>query len=200
MPLRIIAAALVSAVLMFLWGFVFWGPVINATARLNDSLPAEEELNILAPMRASQLPTGMYVYPGPLADMNDAEAKAEWDKKLADGPVFHLAYQQQGASPMDAAMFVKGFAHNFVVALIAATLLALAAPALGGYTGRVGFLVLLTLLGVVWTNPTNVIWWFHTTNHALGHMLYEFVAGLLMALATAAIVRTPRDQRVTQAS
>ena len=199
MPIRVIVAAIVSAVLMFLWGFVFWGPVINATARLNDTLPAEEELNILAPMRAAQLPTGMYVYPGPLADMNDAEAKAAWDKKLADGPVFHLAYRQQGASPMDPAMFAQGFAHNFVVALIAATLLAIAAPALGGYTSRVGFLVLLTLLGVVWTNPANVIWWFHTTNHALGHMLYEFVAGVLMALATAAIVRAPRDQRVTQA-
>lgn len=199
MPTRIIVAALVSAVLMFLWGFVFWGPVINATARLNDTLPAEEELNILAPMRAARLPTGMYVYPGPLADMNDAEANAAWDKKLADGPVFHLAYQQQGASPMDPAMFVKGFAHNFVVALIAATLLALAAPALGGYTSRAGFLILLTLLGVLWTNPANVIWWFHTPQHALGHMLYEFVAGVLMALATAAIIRTPRDQRVTQA-
>jgi hypothetical protein len=198
MPKRIIFAALVSAVLMFLWGFVYWGPVINATTRLNDTLPAEEELNILAPMRAAQLPTGMYVYPGPLVDMNDAEAKTEWEKKLADGPVFQLAYQQQGTSPMDPAMFAKGLAHNFVVALIAATLLALAAPALGGYSSRVGFLILLTVLGVVWTNPGNVIWWFHTTNHALGHMLYEFVAGLLMALATAAIVRAPRDQRVTQ--
>lgn len=198
MPLRIITAAIVSAVLMFLWGFLYWGPVINATARLNATLPAEEELNILAPMRGAQLPTGMYLYPGPLADMNDAEATAAWEKKLADGPVFHLAYQQQGASPMDPAMFVQGFAHTFVVALIAATLLAMAAPALGGYTHRVGFLVLLTLLGVVWTNPANVIWWFHTPNHALGHMLYEFIAGLLMALATAAIVRTPRDQRLTQ--
>jgi hypothetical protein len=198
MPIRIIAAALVSAVLMFLWGFLYWGPVINATARLNDVLPAEEELNILAPIRAARLPTGMYVYPGPLADMNDAEAKTEWDKKLSEGPVFHLAYQEQGASPMDPTMFAQGFAHNFVVALIAATLLALAVPALGGYTSRVGFLILLTLLGVMWTNPANVIWWFHTPEHALGHMLYEFVAGALMALATAAIIRAPRDQRVTQ--
>jgi hypothetical protein len=199
MAKRVVTAAALSAILMFAWGFIYWGPVINAAPRLNESLPATAELDVLAPLRSAKLPSGMYLYPGPLADMNDKEAKEAWDKKAKEGPVFLMAYSQEGADPMDPAMFAKGLAHNFAVALVAATLLALASPALGGYLSRVGFMLVLTLLGVIWTNPANAIWWFHPIDHTLGHMLYEFIAGVFMAIVSAAIVRTPRDQRVTQA-
>lgn len=197
MAIRVIGAAIASAVLMFAWGFVFWGPVFNATARIHEALPADAELDLLAPMRAAEMPSGMYVYPGPLADMGDPEAVDAWNKKLADGPLFQLAYQRGGASPMEPATMAKGLAHNFLIALLAGMLLATATPALSGYSSRVGFVVVLTLVGIVWTNVGDVIWWFHSIRYCLGHMLYEGVAGLLMALVTAAIVRTPRDQRLT---
>lgn len=200
MAARVVAAAVFSAVLMFLWGFIYWGPVINATARLNEPLPAEAELDVIAPMRSAAMPSGMYVYPGPVADMSDKDASSAWEKKFREGPVLHMAYRQQGGTPMDPETFAKGLVHNFVIALLAATLLAMATPALGGYSRRVGFLVVLSVLAAIWTNVGNVIWWFHPVRYCLGHMLYEVVAGLLMALVTAAIVRAPRDQRLTTAA
>jgi len=189
MAVRVVAAAVVSAVLMFAWGFVFWGPVINAGYRLTDALSAETELDVLAPLRAAKTPDGMYVYPAPIPDMGDKAAQQAHNAKMEEGPVFHMAYRQAGVSPMDAMMFAQGLAHNFVIALLAAGLLATVVHGLPSYASRVGVLLLVSLIAAIWTNLGNVIWWFHTPKYAGGQILYTVVAGLLMALATASIVR-----------
>jgi hypothetical protein len=189
MAMRVLGAAVLSAVLMFFWGFVFWGPVLNMTAKLMSPLPVAAELDTLAPLRANNVPDGMYVYPGPLADLNDEAADAAWTKKIEEGPVFHMAYHQNGISPMDPMMFAKGLAHNFVIALISALLLTMVLSSLPTYGRRVLFLTVVSLIAAIWTNVGDVIWWFHTPKYAAGQIVYTAVAGLLMALATAAIVR-----------
>src|SRR5688500_2532321 len=105
MALRVGLAAVLSAVLMFFWGFVYWGRVPHMTSRLMDTLPEETQLDVVAPLRGGNTPDGMYVYPGPLADMGNEEAVKAWEKKLAEGPVFHMAYHQAGVSPMDPLIF-----------------------------------------------------------------------------------------------
>jgi hypothetical protein len=196
MALRVIAAAFLSAILMFGWGFVYWGPVLNMTSRLMAMLPEDTELDVVAPLRAGNTPNGMYVYPGPLADMSDQAAAKEWEQQLAEGPVFHMAYHRAGISPMDPMMFVKGFAHSFVIGLLAATLLATVVHGLPTYASRVGILLLVTIIAAVWTNVGDLIWWFHTPEYAVGQIAYQVVSGLLMALATAAIVK-PRGMVTT---
>jgi hypothetical protein len=189
MALRVIAAAALSAVLMFFWGFVYWGPVLNMTTRLMDTLPEDTELDVVAPLRASNTPDGMYVYPGPLADMNDEAAKQAWEKKLAEGPVFHMAFHQAGVSPMDPVMFAKGLAHSFVISLLSAVLLATVVHGLPTYASRVGVLLLVAVIAAIWTNVGSAIWWFHPVDYAAGQIAYELGGGLLMALATAAIIK-----------
>jgi hypothetical protein len=186
---RIILAAVLSAVAMFFWGFVFWGPVLNMTGRLMGPLPETAERDVLPPLRAAQTPDGMYVYPGPMPAGGDEVATEAWEKKLAEGPVFHLAYHQSGVPPMDPVMFAKGLAHSFVVALLSALILAMALPALPDYGRRVVLLALVAFVAAIWTNAGNVIWWFHTPEYCMGQIAYTIVAGLLMALITAAIVR-----------
>jgi hypothetical protein len=193
MALRIFGAAVLSALAMFFWGFVYWGPALNMTARLMRPLPADAELDVLAPLRAAETPSGMYVYPGPMAAVGDKAAQTEWEKKLTEGPVMHMAYHSGGSSPMDPVMLAKGFVHGFVVALIAAGLLATVVEALPSYGRRVLVLVLASLIAAVWTNFGNAIWWFHTVEYAAGQAVYTFIAGLLMALVTAAIVRPARS-------
>jgi hypothetical protein len=189
MALRVIAAAVISAVLMFFWGFVYWGPVLNMTSRLMDTLPEETELDVVAPLRATNTPDGMYVYPGPLADPSDNVAEKAWEKKLAEGPGFHMAYRQGGISPYDPKMFAMGFAHSFVISLLSAILLATVVYGLPTYASRVGVLFLVAIIAAIWTNVGSVIWWFHPIDYAAGQIAYELVGGLLMALATAAIIK-----------
>lgn len=186
---RIVVAAAISAAAMFLWSFVYWGPALNMTARLMKPLPADREMDILAPMRAGEMPTGMYVYPGPVDNLHDETAQQEWQQKIKEGPIFHLAYSRSGASPMDPVMFAKGLAHNFVIALLSAGLLALVVHTLPSYASRVGLLMLVSLIAAIWTNVGAMIWWFHTPVYSLGQIAYELGAGLAMALVTAALVK-----------
>lgn len=186
---RVMAAAAISAAAMFLWGFVYWGPVLNMTARLMKPLPADREMDILAPMRAGEMPTGMYAYPGPVANLHDDASQQEWEQKIKDGPIFHLAYSRSGTSPMDPVMFAKGLAHNFVIALLSGGLLAMVVHTLPSYASRAGLLMLVSLIAAIWTNVGAAIWWFHTPGYALGQMAYELGAGLAMALVTAAVVK-----------
>jgi hypothetical protein len=195
MAIRVFTAALLSAVLMFFWGFVYWGPVLNMTGKIMSPLPADVELDVLAPLRSAKTLDGMYAYPGPLKDMNDEKTVADWEAKIKEGPIVHMSYHAGGVSPMDPAMMAKGFAHNFVVALLAAILLAVVAHGLLSYASRVGVLLLVALIAAIWTNVAHVIWWFDTPRYAAGQMIYEVVAGLVMALVTAAVVRP----RVTSA-
>ncbi len=188
MAARVLTAAVLSAVLMFLWGFVYWGPVLDASSKILSPLPADAELDVLAPLRSAGTPDGMYIYPGHV-DMKDQKAVDQWTKKMAEGPLIHMAFRRSGMSPMEPMMYVKGLAHNFVVALLAAILLAMVAHALPSYGSRVGVLVLVAIIASIWTNVGNVIWWFHTPRYAAGQMIYELVAGLVMALVTAAVVR-----------
>jgi hypothetical protein len=191
MAARVFTAALLSAVLMFMWGFVYWGPVLNTASKISTPLPAEQELDILAPLRNSKMPDGMYLYPGPPKDLSD-EAVAEAEAKMKEGPLLQLAYHANGAPPMDPAVMAKGFAHMFVVALLAAILLATIVHSLPTYSSRVGVLLLVVLIAAVWTNVSDVIWWFHTPRYAAGQAIFQLIAGLLMALVTAAIIK-PRD-------
>jgi hypothetical protein len=76
-----------------------------------------------------------------------------------------------------------------VIALLSAVLLAMVVHTLPSYASRVGLLTLASLIAALWTNVGNAVWWGHTPAYASGQVVYTLVAGLLMALATAALVR-----------
>lgn len=189
MPLRVFIAAALSALAMFVWGFVFWGPAMNMTPRLMAPLPADRELDVLAPLRAADAADGIYIYPGPMPAAGDDAANAAWEKKMADGPLVFMAYQSAGKSPMEAKTLALGFLHSFVIALLAGALLAMVAPALPRYGSRVALLALASLIAALWTPIGDMIWWFHPPRYAFGAITYMLVAGLLMSAITAAIVK-----------
>jgi hypothetical protein len=196
MAVRVVIAAALAAIVMFMWGFLYWG-VLNVTEKIMDPLPREAD--VLAPLRAGQTPDGMYVYPGPMEAGGDAADQEAWEKKIKEGPILHMAFRRQGIEPMAPSMFIKALAHSFVIGLLSATLLAIVSPALQGYSRRVGVLFLVSVIAACGANVGAVIWWFHSVEYCAAQMVYEMVGGLLMALVIAAIVRTPRSQRITAA-
>lgn len=187
---RVLLASILAAVLMFAWGFVFWG-LSGVSEKLLTPLPAE--LDVLASLRNSQAPSGMYVYPMP-ADPSDEEAQTEWENKHREGPLLQLAYRKEGGPPMPPSMFAQGLAHYFAVALLTSSLLALAAGGLPHFGGRLVFVLLVSLVSAIWANVGDVVWWFHSPNYCLGNMAYTMGAGLVMGLVLAAIVRRPAEK------
>jgi hypothetical protein len=187
---RVLLASMVAAVLMFAWGFVFWG-LMGMSTQLAAPLPAE--LDLLAVLRNSQAPSGMYIYPM-LVDPSEEQARTEWEKKHREGPLLQLAYRKEGGPPMPPSMFAQGLTHYFAVALLTSCLLALAARGLPHFGGRLVFVLLVSLVAAIWTNVGDVVWWFHSPLYCLGNMAYTMGAGLVMGLVVAAIVRRPAEQ------
>ena len=167
-------------------------PCSNMTGKLMAPLPAEAELDVLAAARgAARRPTACTSIPGPLptrATTTAAEGVGEEDRRgahlphglppqrhVADGP----GDVRQGAGPQ--------LRHR---PARRACCWRWSPDALPSYASRVARAACWSsLIAAIWTNVGNVIWWFHTPQYAAGQMAYTLVAGLLMALITAAIVR-----------
>jgi len=187
---RILLAAVLSAVLMFVWGFVFWG-VLDMGSSLLQPLPAE--LDVLAALRRAQVPSGMYVYPLPV-DPKDQQAFEAAKAKHEEGPLLQLAYQSQGGPVMPLSQLAQGLGHHFAIALLTGCLVALAVRGLPGFGSRLIFILLMSLIASLWTNVGDVVWWFHSPRYCLGLVGYEMGMGLLMGLVTAAIVRPSPEE------
>jgi len=187
MAIRVLIASAVAAAAMFLWGFVFWG-ISGAAMALLSPLPEGARDDVIAVLRRDNLPAGMYVYPAPVDDMNDEEAMEENERLHEEGPRLRLAVKEGGPS-MPPSCFVYGVLLNFAYALLGATMVAMGAGSLPSYGRRFQFLLVFSLAGAIWTNFGDVIWWFYPVSYGLGNLAYQFVAGVLMALIVAAIVR-----------
>lgn len=182
---RILTASVLSAVLMFMWGFFFWG-LADMGSKLMEPLPAEED--VTAVLRSKRTPTGMYVYPMPV-DPSQEDAHAEWERKHEEGPILQMAYRAEGGPVMSPAVMGKGLGHYFVVALLTSILLSLIVDRFPSYAGRVGFVLLVGLISAVWANGGDAVWWFHSLQYSLGNSAYTLGAALVMGLATAAIIK-----------
>jgi len=145
-------------------------------------------MDVLAVLRNSQAPSGMYVYPVPVSH-DDEEAIVEWTRKHEEGPLLSMAYRAEGGPPMPPKMFAQGLGVNFAVALFTSLLVAMASDGLPTFGKRFAFVLLVSLVSAIWTNVGDVVWWFHSVRYCLVNVAYTMGAGLLMALVVAAIVR-----------
>jgi hypothetical protein len=185
MAVRVLVAALVSAVLMFVWGFVFWA-VLGMGARLMDPLPAA--VDVIAPLRHAQTPSGMYIFPMP-ADMNIEGAQEEFERLHEEGPLLQLAFVAEGRPAMPPSMYAMGLGHYFAVALLTGCLVAFTVKGMPSFGTRLAFVLLVSLIAVVWSNGGDWVWWFHSPKYCLGNAAYSLVAGLLMSLTMAAVIK-----------
>ncbi len=189
---RVLIAGVISALLMMVWGFLFWG-VFNIGGKLVKPLPEGFEPD--KALREALPESGMYVYPSPVP-MGDTEAHAKFEAQHLAGPRFRLSYQAEGGPVMPPATMLKGLVLNLAVALLAGCLTTIAGRSLPRFSSRLGFVLLLSLLASVWGNVADAIWWFHSPEYCLGNIAYGLGAGLIMAAVIALIVRPSTEQAV----
>jgi hypothetical protein len=169
-----------AAVVMFLWGFLFWtiSPLPKQILKTAPDEPA------LAQALSGQLKdSGVYVLPG----MSDRRPESEYVSRTKSGPLAWVIFRREGTDPVNPTTFVAGFLHMLVSVAILAWLLRLAGP--DAYTGRLGLGLVAGLAGSVFSNLGKPIWWiqpwnFHTLNFA-----YDITSWALAALVLAHFVR-----------
>ncbi len=173
---KFVLAPALSALAMFVLGAVFWmSPFPYRTLTpVADNPAAIATLDKIFPT------TGTYMLPGP--EMADQKLLTTlWER----GPTAEIQFIREGHPMMEAAVFVKGYIHYFVVSLLLGCLLSRVGSSLATYGARVWFCTVVGTTGATLTCLSNPIWWHHAWGWNLMQALYAVLAftagGLVLA-------------------
>lgn len=179
---RIVVGALLSAVALFVWGFLYWN-VFPFQAQVFQRVPDEPAL---AAQLSSALPeSGVYFIPSPAP----GEAMEPVLQRFTAGPIAQMIFLREGAAPVSPGKFLAGFLHMLVSALLMGALLAMAVGVLGSYGSRVTFVLLAGLAGAFRAHLGTPIWQHHPWDLQLLYFFYDVIAWLLAGLILARFVR-----------
>ena len=184
--MRIIAAAIVGGLIVFIWSAIAHMVTPLGTAGIS-SLPEEEP--VLQAFRANIPKSGLYRFPGGDTKNMTPEQKQAWEAKIVSGPSGLLAYTAEGKQPMSPRQFVSELVSNMLAAAVAAILLSyMSAP----YVTKVAACALLALFAFLSLSVSYWTWDNFPTAFVTASLITEFVGWLLAGLAIAKIV-TPKS-------
>lgn len=187
MGVRLSFGALFTAIVLFLWGWFYWG-VLPTKFSVWKPLPAEQESAIVNLLNESLPENGVYMFPLPYADGADADRVKKWQEQHAAGPLFSVVYRREGIEQQEMGKIMgMGFAHMYFSALLCGLLLSFAG--ISNYFGRVGFVFLIGIFSALWIDVGGAIWWHQPLDFVAFDAAYQAVAWLLGGLVLAAIVR-----------
>lgn len=171
---KIVAASVVAAIALFVWGFIFWVPIATATGIFR---PAPDEV-ALAKALKDQLGSadGFYFLPTDMADEQALAARHE------AGPIAFVAYRSAGAPMVNPQTFLFGFLHNLVSALLMAFFLAWLAPRLHSFKERFQLVAGAGFIVSVFGNLGRPIWLVQPWSYHLFQFVYEVTCWLVVGL------------------
>lgn len=175
----VIAPAL-AALAMFVFGAIYWMSPFpyKVLQHTTDDLAAQAALKPHFPV------TGTYIIPGPHLDHDTMAAMYK------AGPSVVVQYVAEGHAEMEPMVFVKGYVHYFVVALLLSILLRRFAPGFKGYASSIKVCALVGLVGGVLLEGSDPIWWHHPWAWHLVNLLYGVLAFTVAGLVLGRFVKT----------
>ena len=178
---RLLTGSFLAAVAMFIFGAVYWTlPLPYST------LKSVAEDQVAAALLAQIFPeTGLYMLPDPDLASADPEAYA---RMHSEGPVVMANVVHGAGEPMQAWVFVAGFAHQFATCFLIGLLLALAAPAFRSLGQRAGFAALMGFAAAFFIDMGAVVWWRMPMGWQLYTLLHDTVAWAIAGLVLARFV------------
>jgi hypothetical protein len=183
---RVLVAALLAAVVLFFWGFLWWTVLPFAGWTMK---PAPNEEVVTATLKTNLPESGVYFLPFP---DQSPEAQEAMQKRHPEGPLVEVIYRKDGVNAMSPGYFAMGFVHMALSALLAGALLSLAAPALRSYVARVGFAALLGFFAAFAFNLSDILWFHHPWQFPVMMAAFNASGWLLASLVLGAIIRPAR--------
>ena len=188
---RILLAAILGAIAMFIWASIAHMVLPLGQTGFKE-IPGEPA--VLGSLQASLgTDSGLYIYPGlglpPGATREQKnEAMKLVDQKLATTPSGILIYHPPGREGFRARLLITEFITELIEVLIAVFLLA--QTRISSFGGRVGFVALVGLAAVITTNVSYWNWYGFPANYTGGYIFSLFVGYAVVGLVAAAIVKT----------
>lgn len=183
---RIPVAAVLAAVLLMLWGFLFWMVMPFAEDVIRE---VKDEAAVDAVLKENLPESGVYVLYEQSAEENKGDGEqTDSEAKQQQAVLGQIFYQTPALSMDDQSLYLKGMLHYFVTALLAAIIVALAGRG-RSFFGRLVVSLLVVVFALVWTLPANVIWFNGPADYCKMIMGFNFVGGALMSFVIALLVR-----------
>lgn len=163
---NLILGALLSAVVLFLWGFLFW-TVLPFSSDAMHRMTADQQRALVG----LELQDGWSVFPHP----------SELDEAVKSGPFVEVSFTKE-VNYMDPRIFAMGFLHFLGIALLAGICLTSVRGSLRSYAARVAFLFMVFLLGAGTIHLSDPIWFHRSWHLAVINCAYVIPMGLLLGL------------------
>ncbi|CAN5336509.1 hypothetical protein BH24PSE2_BH24PSE2_24470 [soil metagenome] len=173
---RVTIGAVLAAIAMFIWGFMFWGvsPLpYSVLERVADD--AETQAALLDHFPAS----GAYLIPGNMSE------EAVYTELHEAGPVAFVQFSREGRPVMAPSVFLYGFLHMLVTAFLIGWLLRMAAPGLHGYLQRLGFVTIAGLAASFFAHVGAIVWWGLPAGWILLTAVYDLTAWIVAGFVLA---------------
>lgn len=178
--MRISIAALMAAIIMFVWGFVAY--MILPIGEMGFHQPNAED-PIIAAVQNGVPSEGIYMLPNIAPEDYQDEAKAAaFTEKALSNPYVMVVYSPEPADPMDMG---KNLGIQFVSLLLASLLAAFAASFAKSFGQR--WTVVMAIAGFGWLMHTIPMWnWYRfPADFVLGRLIEHGVGWGLAGLAIA---------------
>jgi hypothetical protein len=178
MAKRILLAAVLGGLALFLWGGLSHMVLGLGTIGIQN-LPQDQP--VMSALKASTPQSGFYFFP-------KVDAAGKVAPENAGGPYGIMIYHSAGAGGPMTGQLVNECILNIVLALFAAFLLSLALG-LTGYVSRVGFVTLLGLTVGLMTHVEYWNWYGFPLSYTVSSVFQNVVGFLIVGLIAAAFVK-----------
>ncbi len=194
MTVRVLVGAVVSALALLLWGFLFWA-VLSVPGEVERAVP--DEPGLMQTLRERLPASGTYTFPAPPARRaaRDATALEAFRQRNLAGPIGMIHWRSGGTDPLSPRNHLLGFLHLLAASFVAALLLAVALPALDSYARRAAFVFGLGVFAVLAVRLSDPVWWHLPWGHFLHAALYDGAAWFISGLVLGGIVKPVRGAR-----
>ena len=173
-----------GALALTVWGMLFWGVLYEPLNVFDDLAPGVEQA--AAALETAETRTGTYFVPWP---RNSPEAMQGWLARHRSGPFFKLSYIREGADPQSVPKLLRGVGLYVVVAAIAMCVLRLAGCAPERWLRGSMVILFAGAMGSALIQLGDPVWFHLPWPHALGNLVFQLVAWLLLGLAVALTMR-----------
>ena len=188
---KMLIAALVGGLLLFVWGFV--SHALLPLGHMGYSvLPPAAEQGVITGLKGHLTEPGFYMFPGIDNWPNPSEAdETTWAAKAKSGPSGILVATPVGTGMDDFPMTLgKEFATNLILGLVMAVVL-MHVPKSMGYGRRVGVGALLGAYGAIDIEGSYNTFYGFPSSYFTAQVIIAVVGALLAALAVAKIADAP---------
>lgn len=181
--MRLIIAAILAGIVMFMWG-----AVSHMILGIGDAgvKPAPNEAAIMSAMRSNLTEPGFYALPGLDMKKSTEEEKTAWDAKYKQGPTAILIYQPNGDDAFSPKRFGIQLGSNIAAALVVGMILSLAAV---GFSRGVTISTLVGLAGWLSINVPYWNWYRFPTDFTTGGLIDQIIGWLLAGFVLGFILK-----------